>query len=94
VEVRPGKKCEADEEILESVKQIATTIFHPVGTCRIGKIGEMTTVVDQKFRVVGTQGLRVVDASVMPVLTSGNTNTPTAALAYLGAKYILENRVN
>ena len=78
-ELAPGVDLDSDAEILEYVRNNASTIFHPVGTCRMG-IDEKA-VVDPELRVRGVEGLRVVDASIMPSITSGNTNAPVVAIA-------------
>jgi choline dehydrogenase len=71
---------------------IGTTIFHPVGTARMGLAGDPTAVVDGRLRVIGVDGLRIIDASVMPTIVSGNTNTPTIMIADKGAAMVLEDR--
>lgn len=90
-EERPGLQYQSDEEILSAAKSISTTIFHPVSTCKMGKINDPSSVVDPELRVIGVNGLRVVDASVMPRITSGNTNSPTAMIAEKAAEFILKN---
>ncbi|MFB6170822.1 MAG: GMC family oxidoreductase [Haloarculaceae archaeon] len=82
-EVRPGPDVQTDEEILEFVRDTTDTGYHPVGTCKMGD--DDMAVVDDDLRVHGLDGLRVVDASVMPEITSGNTNAPTIAIAEKGA---------
>lgn len=84
----PGAAITAQEDLERAAGDIGTTIFHPVGTCKMGS-GE-DAVVDHRLRVHGLQGLRVVDASIMPTITSGNTNTPTVMIASQGAHWIQE----
>ncbi|ODM87397.1 Glucose dehydrogenase [FAD, quinone] [Orchesella cincta] len=74
-----------------AIKTAIRTVFHPVGTCSMGKIGDPKAVVDSKLRVIGTKGLRVIDASVMPEVTNANTNAPTIMIGELGADLIKEN---
>jgi len=80
-EYRPGLQYQTDEELARLAGDIATTIFHPVGTCRMGRTDDDEAVVDSRLRVRGVAGLRVADASVMPTITSGNTNSPTLMIA-------------
>jgi choline dehydrogenase len=80
-EFAPGAAVQTDAEIDAWVKQTAETIYHPVGTCRMGVAGDPMAVVDAECRVQGIAGLRVVDASVMPSLVGGNTNAPTIMIA-------------
>ena len=80
-EYAPGAAVQTDAEIDAWVKQTAETIYHPVGTCRMGAAGDPLAVVDAECRVQGLKGLRVVDASVMPTLVGGNTNAPTIMIA-------------
>ncbi|MQQ10055.1 choline dehydrogenase [Epibacterium sp. SM1979] len=85
-EFKPGPQFQTTSELIEGAGQIASTIFHPVGTARMGT--DADAVVDAQLRVNGTQGLRVVDASVMPVIPSGNTNAPTIMIAEKAADLI------
>ncbi|MBX3280801.1 MAG: GMC family oxidoreductase N-terminal domain-containing protein, partial [Acidobacteria bacterium] len=80
-----------DNSLAKAAGDIGTTIFHPVGTAKMGLPSDPLAVVDERLRVHGISGLRVVDASIMPTITSGNTNTPTAMIAAKGASYILED---
>ncbi|PZP32460.1 MAG: choline dehydrogenase [Roseateles depolymerans] len=80
-EVKPGPQYQSDEDLARLAGDIATTIFHPVGTCKMGRADDASAVVDSRLRVRGVQGLRVADASVMPTITSGNTNSPTLMIA-------------
>jgi choline dehydrogenase len=77
-----------DAALVKAAGDLGTTIFHPVGTCRMGP-GE-GAVVDDRLRVHGIEGLRVIDASIMPRITSGNTNAPTYMIAERGAEFVLE----
>jgi len=88
----PGPGVQTDEALAEAAGNIGTTIFHPVGTCRMGRPGEPHAVVDTRLRVIGIDGLRVVDASVMPLITSGNTNSPTIMIAERASDMIREDR--
>jgi choline dehydrogenase len=87
-EWKPGPQFESDEDLARLAGDIGTTIFHPVGTCRMGRDGDTGAVVDSHLRVRGVDGLRVVDASVMPTITSGNTNSPTLMIAERAAEWI------
>jgi choline dehydrogenase len=91
-EYLPGSSVGDDDvSLAKAAGDIGTTIFHPVGTAKMGAASDPTAVVDERLRLHGLGGLRVVDASVMPTITSGNTNTPTAMIADKGAAMILED---
>ncbi|MCR5859938.1 GMC family oxidoreductase [Mesorhizobium sp. J428] len=90
-EYKPGAHIQSDAEMLVSAGDLGTTIFHPVGTARMGPDGDERAVVDGRLRVRGVAGLRVIDASVMPTITSGNTNSPTIMIAEKGAGMMLED---
>jgi choline dehydrogenase len=87
-EFKPGIHYRTEEELAEAAGLIGTTIFHPVGTCKMGKADDPDAVVDSQLRVRGVGGLRVVDASIMPFITSGNTNSPTLMIAEKAASMI------
>jgi choline dehydrogenase len=89
-EFKPGTHIETNEDLARAAGDIATTIFHPVGTCRMGR--DPGAVVDDRLRVHGLHGLRIVDASIMPTITSGNTNSPTIMIAEKASDMIREDR--
>ena len=90
-EYLPGPSVgDDDASLAKAAGDIGTTIFHPVGTAKMGLPSDPMAVVDERLRVIGLSGLRVVDASVMPTITSGNTNTPTIMIADKAARMILE----
>jgi choline dehydrogenase len=92
IEYLPGPGYQTDEELARAATEIGTTIFHPVGTCRMGPADDALAVVDHRLRCHRVPGLRIVDASVMPTITSGNTNAPTMMIAEKGAEMILADR--
>ena len=90
VEHLPGSSVgDDDAALIKAAGDIGTTIFHPVGTAKMGRASDPMAVVDERLCVIGLERLRVVDASVMPTLTSGNTNAPTMMIAEKGAAMIL-----
>ncbi|MBC8727001.1 GMC family oxidoreductase [Paraburkholderia sp. UCT2] len=91
-EILPGLQYQSEEELQQAAGAVGTTIFHPVGTCRMGTTDDPAAVVDNRLRVIGVEGLRVVDASVMPNITSGNTNSPTLMIAERASDMIREDR--
>ena len=91
-EFKPGVQFKTDEELARLAGDIASTIFHPVGTTRMGRSDDPMAVVDSHLRVRGVAGLRVVDAGVMPTITSGNTNSPTLMIAEKAARWIVAGR--
>lgn len=90
-EWKPGTQYQTDEELARLAGDIATTIFHPVGTTRMGADGDPMAVLDGRLRVRGVAGLRVVDAGAMPTITSGNTNSPTLMMAEKAAAWVRQN---
>jgi choline dehydrogenase len=89
-EFMPGPGFRTDAELVQAAGRIGTTIFHPVGTCKMGRADDASAVVDPQLRVRGLAGLRVVDASVMPTITSGNTNAPVMMIAERGSRMMLQ----
>jgi len=88
-EIKPGVQVHSDADLTRLAGDIATTIFHPVGTTRMGRAEDPMAVVDSRLRVLGIRGLRVVDAGVMPTIPSGNINSPTLMIAQKAAEWIL-----
>ena len=89
-EYKPGPEIASNDELAKAAGDIATTIFHPVSTCKMGQ--DDLAVVDSRLRVHGIQGLRVADASIMPTITSGNTNSPSIMIGEKAAQMILADR--
>ncbi len=88
-EFLPGPSFQTDAELVRAAGNVGTTIFHPVGSCKMGRADDPTAVVDPQLRVRGIEALRVIDASIMPAITSGNTNSPTLMIAERGAALVL-----
>jgi choline dehydrogenase len=88
-EVKPGVQYQSDDDLARLAGDIGTTIFHPVGTCKMGPASDPNAVVDTRLRVHGVAGLRIADASVMPTITSGNTNSPTLMIAERAAAWLI-----
>ena len=88
-EIQPGAKIESDQEIDQWVRRNVESAYHPCGTCRMGPADDPVSVVDTECRVIGLNGLRVVDASVFPTLPNGNINAPTIMVAEKAADIIL-----
>jgi len=91
-ELKPGAQFRSEEELARAAGDIGTTIFHPVGTCKMGRDDDPLAVLDSQLRVRGIAGLRVVDASAMPTITSGNTNSPTIMITEKAAAWIRASR--
>ncbi len=89
-EFKPGPEVQSEEQLLRAAGDLGTTIFHPVGTCKMGS--DPMAVVDDRLRVRGVRNLRVIDASIMPRITSGNTNAPTMMIAEQGAVFLKRDR--
>jgi choline dehydrogenase len=92
VEFKPGAQYQSDEELARLAGDIASTIFHPVGTTKMGRDDDPMAVLDSHCRVRGVAGLRVVDAGAMPTITSGNTNSPTLMMAEKVARWLLHGQ--
>ena len=90
-EWKPGADLLSDDELNQAAAELGTTIFHPVGTCKMGS--DEMAVVNDRLQVQGVEGLRIIDASIMPRITSGNTNAPTVMIAEKGAEFILNPEI-
>lgn len=90
-EIKPGLAHQSDAALAQAASDIGTTIFHPVGTAKMGPAGDPCAVVDARLRVHGVAGLRIADASVMPTITSGNTAAPTLMIAERAAQWIVQD---
>ena len=92
-EIIPGLQVQSDNEMISDIRSRAGTVFHPVSTCRMGP-DERLSVVDNELQVHGLENLRVVDASIFPTITSGNTNAPTIMVAEKASDIILEQQIS
>jgi choline dehydrogenase-like flavoprotein len=90
-EQSPGSEMQTDEQLLEFIREKSETIYHPIGTCKMGRKDDVMAVVDHQLKVFGVDKLRVVDASVMPSLVGGNTNAPTVMIAERAAEFIQQD---
>ena len=91
IEMAPGKDVQSDEQILKYLRNTATTVFHPVGTCKMG-VDDLAVVSPKNLKVRGMNNLRVIDASIMPRIIRGNTAAATMMIGEMGARMILANQ--
>ena len=91
-ETSPGIHVRTEEDMIADVRARGVSNLHPVGTCGMGSAEDPMAVVDSRLRVIGVEGLRIIDASVMPTITSGNTNSPTIMIAERGAEMMRADR--
>ena len=87
-EFKPGAHLTSEGDLIKAAGDTSTTIFHPVGVARMGRRDDPLAVVDERLNVIGIEGLRIADASVMPRITSGNTNSPTMMIAEKAAEFL------
>ena len=92
-EIAPGKSIQSDEDLLEYIRRTSLTVYHPVGTCKMGT-DDLAVVSPSDLKVKGMSNLRVIDASIMPSIVSGNTSAPTMMIAEQGARMILNGIEN
>ncbi len=94
IEYLPGAHLQSDEELTKAAGDISLSIFHPVGTCKMGVHTDQYSVVDNKLKIHGIDDIRIADGSIMPTITSGNTNSPIMMIAEKAASFILNEKIN
>ena len=90
-EISPSSDITSNEELIDYIKNTSTTIFHPCGTCKMGDVNDKESVVNNKLLVHGIENLRIIDASIMPSIISGNTNAATVMIGERGADFIIQD---